>query len=97
MITSTRRSLALMLVILLLGSFILPTGAFAETGSEPASNTSEAAAPTESVPSEAVQNQETTSDDPADSEAAAQLPSGTGYPRSSENASSDTASTWPVR
>ena len=77
MITSTRRSLALMLVILLLGSFILPAGAFAESGSEPASNTSEAAAPTESVPSEAVQNQETTSGDPADSEAAAQLPSGT--------------------
>ena len=77
MITSTRRSLALMLVILLLGSFILPAGAFAESGSEPASNTSEAAAPTESVPSEAVQNQETTSDDPVESEAAAQLPSGT--------------------
>lgn len=77
MITSTRRSLALMLVILLLGSFILPAGAFAETGSEPASNTSGAAVPTESVPSEAVQNQETTSGDPADSEAAAQLPSGT--------------------
>ena len=77
MITSTRRSLALMLVILLLGSFILPAGAFAESGSEPASNTSEAAAPTESVPSEAVQNQETTSDDPVESEAAAQPPSGT--------------------